>query len=139
MLAKDVFDGLGKHDDGVTGARPAGREQDQSGVRLTPRQPLSGEGTKVLDVVGDHSAVLSGSGFENLSVAASSEITAVGDRMDVVAAVAEQFRDPRRELLVEEGSHPRSARSPALTASRPRRYSTSLSSISASISSRYSP
>src|SRR5450755_1253818 len=67
------------------------------------------------------------------------KIAAVADRLNVVAATPQQLANPRRELLIEESLHPRNARSPAAAASKPRRYSASLSSISASISSWYSP
>jgi hypothetical protein len=40
--------------------------------------------------------------------------------VDIMATVPKQLRDPRRELLVEESLHPRSARSPAAAASNPR-------------------
>lgn len=66
------------------------------------------------------------------------QVFAVGNGVYVVAGPAQQDRDLRRQLLVQDGSHLWRACSPAAAAARPRSYSVSLSSISRSISSRYS-
>ena len=66
-------------------------------------------------------------------------VDALGHGDSVIARLAQQRCDLRRELLVQENLHARSACSPAAAAARPRSYSDSLLSISMSISSRYSP
>jgi hypothetical protein len=97
------------------------------------------ERTEVLHVVGDQRTALGCSCFENHPIVLAGDVTAVYYGFDVTTAAPEQLRDARRELLVEQSLHPRSARSPAAAASSPRWYSASLSSISASISSWCSP
>src|SRR5712692_2428259 len=103
------------------------------------RQPLSRERTEVLDVVRDHGPAFAACDLEDDPVGGPHEVLAVGNGVYVVAGLAQQHRDLRRQLLVQDGSHERSACSPASAAARPRSYSASLSSISLSISSRYSP
>ena len=139
MLSEDLFDRIGEHLDGASRARPGRREQDQSGVRFAACQAFRSERPEVLHVVRDDGPFLAHRDFEDHSVASSCKVLPLSDGQDIVAAVPEQLRDPRRELLIQERLHSRSARSPAAAASKPRWYSASLSSISASISSRYSP
>src|SRR5512132_2219528 len=103
------------------------------------RQPLSRKRTEVLDVVRDHGPALATRDLEDEPVTASSQVLAVGNGVYVVADLAQQDRDLRRQLLVQDASHERRACSPAAAAALPRSYSASLRSISRSISSRYSP
>ena len=120
MLQKDALDGVREHLGGSSVARPGRREQDQPGMNFASGKTLGSERTEVLHVVGDIRAALGRRGFEDHSITLAGEVAPVHDRLNVMAAAAEQLRDPRRELLVEESLHPRSARSPAAAASNPR-------------------
>src|SRR5215467_15679183 len=103
------------------------------------RQPLCRKCAEVFDVVRYRGPAFAACDLEDDPVAAPSQVLAVGDGVYVIAGLAQLDRDLRRQLLVQEGSHERRACSPAAAAARPRSYSASLSSISRSISSRYSP
>src|SRR6476660_2715079 len=103
------------------------------------RQPLCPKRTEVHDVIRDHGPAFVTFDLEDDPVAAPSQVLAVGNGVYVVAGLAQQDRDLRRQLLVQDGSHERRACSPAVAAARPRSYSASVSSTSRSISSRYSP
>ena len=67
------------------------------------------------------------------------QVGPVSDRFHVQASLPKERGDLRRQLLVNKSFHPRSAWSPAAAAAVPRSYSAWLKSISASISSVYSP
>src|SRR5215468_6010036 len=108
-------------------------------MRPALRQPLSRKRTEVLAVVRDHRPALAARDLEDDPVTAPGQVLAVGNGVHVTAGLAQQDRDLRRQLLVQDGSHERRACSPAAAAARPRSYSASLSPISRSISSRYSP
>ena len=77
------------------------------------RKPVCGEGPKVLDVVRDYGAPFAGRDLEDGRVDTSDEIDALGDSDNVISRLAEQHYYLRRELLVQEGLHTRSACSPA--------------------------
>ena len=76
---------------------------------------------------------------KNVHAAAPDQVRPVGDGFDVQASLPEDFGDLLRQLLVKKSFHPRRACSPAAAAASPRSYSASLTSISRSISSLYSP
>jgi len=139
VLDEDALDRIGKQLDRTDCARATPRKQDQPRMGLTSSETFSCEGTEVLHVPGDHRSTLGVGGFQDQSVGMPSEVTAIANSFDVVATVSKQSADSGRQLLIEEHLHPRSARSPAAAASKPRRYSASLTSIAASISSGYSP
>src|SRR5215831_5661452 len=103
------------------------------------RQPLGRQRPEVLDVVRDHGPAFAACHLEDDPVTAPGQVLAVGNGVYVVAGLAQQDSDLRRQLLVQDGPHGRRACSPAAAAARPRSYSASLSSISRSISSWYSP
>src|SRR5713226_9084665 len=103
------------------------------------RQVLCRKRTEVLDVVRDHGPAFATCDLEDDPVTAPDQVLAVRNRVHVIADLAQQHRDLRRQLLIQDGSHERRACSPASAAASPRSYSASLSSISRSISFRYSP
>jgi hypothetical protein len=139
VVAQYVLDGGGDRGDRVAAVRPRRGQQDQSGVCSAVRQPLGGERPEVLEVVRDHGPALTAGYFEDGAVAAADKILAVGHGVHVVAGLAQQRGYLRGQMLVQECSHERRARSPAAAAARPRSYSASLRSIYLSISSLYSP
>ena len=106
---------------------------------LSACEPLGSQWTEVLDVVCDHGAAFPRRDLDDVPVVAAEEIFAFADRYDIVAALTEHRGNSRRELLVEQSPHGRTARSPLVAALRPRSYSASFSAISSSISSLYSP
>ena len=108
-------------------------------MRASLREPLGGKRPKVLDVVGDHSTLLGRGDLKDDSVATSDKVVSLGNGDNVVSSLTQQHSDLRRQLLVNEGLHALSARSPATAAVRPLSYSASFRSICSSISSRYSP
>lgn len=89
-------------------------------MKFASSKIFGGERTKVLHVVGNDRTALRRRGFEDRPIVLTGKVAAVGDCVDIMATVPKQLRDPRRELLVEESLHPRSARSPAAAASNPR-------------------
>src|SRR5262252_272804 len=103
------------------------------------RQPLSRKRPEILDVVRYYRPAFARCDLEEDPVAAPDQVLAVGNGVHVIAGLAQQNRNLRRQLLIQDGFHERRACSPAAAAARPRSYSASLSSISRSISSRYSP
>jgi len=108
-------------------------------VRSTLRKPLGCERTEVFDVVRDHGATFAARHLKDHPVAAGNQVVAIGNRYDVIARMAQHLRDLGREMVVEAGPHARKARTAAKADARPRSYSASLSAISLSISSVYSP
>ena len=96
MLVKDAVDCVDEQLDGPARARSFRREQDQPGVRLTSSEAFGGERPEVLDVAGDHRPALRSRNFEDQSVGPSSQLLSVADRLDIVAATAQQLADTRR-------------------------------------------
>jgi len=76
---------------------------------LAAGEPLGDEWTEVLDVVRHHRAEFVGCGLKKGPVAAADEVRAVRDRVDVVAALAQQHSDLRRELLARSASRKQGA------------------------------
>jgi hypothetical protein len=74
-------------------------------MRFAYGEPLGRERPEVLHVVGDHGAAFGRGGFEDPAIGLTGEVAPLHDRVDVMAAVTEQLRDPRRELLVQESLH----------------------------------
>jgi hypothetical protein len=65
-------------------------------------EPLSGEPTEVLDVIGDHGPLLSAGDLEDELVAAPGQVEPVGDRFHVevgLPQVAQRFAATSREGL----------------------------------------
>src|SRR5215467_276332 len=87
------------------------------------RQPLCRKCAEVFDVVRYRGPAFAACDLEDDPVAAPSQVLAVGDGVYVIAGLAQQDRDLRRQLLVQEGSHERRACSPAAAAARPRSFS----------------
>ncbi len=63
---------------------------------LTACQTLGRERTEVLDVVRHYGAEFAACDLKNCSIAAANEVWAVRDRINVVAALAQQPSDLRR-------------------------------------------
>src|SRR5215475_5476273 len=103
------------------------------------RQPLCRKRTEVFDVVRDHRPAFAACDLEYDPVAAPGQVLTARNGVYVVAGLAQHDSDLRRQLRIQDGPHERRACSPAAAAALPRSYSASLSSISWSISSRYSP
>src|SRR5215469_8311668 len=87
------------------------------------RQPLCRKCAEVFDVVRYRGPAFAACDLEDDPVAAPSQVLAVGDGVYVIAGLAQQDRDLRRQLLVQEGSRERRACSPAAAAARPRSFS----------------
>ncbi len=139
MLRQDALDRIGERLDGSTSACTGRGNEDQPSVRLASGKPFSRERTEILHIVRDYGAALDRSHREDRSIALAGQVATGGHGLNVMTTAAEQLSYQRRELLIEQSLHPRIARSPAAAASNPRWYSDSLSSISVSISPRYSP
>ncbi len=65
-------------------------------MRLTARQTLGRERAEVLDVVRHYGAEFAACELKNFTVTATNEVWAVRDRINVVAALAQQPSDLRR-------------------------------------------
>ena len=78
-------------------------------------EPLSSKWTKVLDVVGDDSPVLTTRDIEDGVVAAPHQVRSVRDGGYVDTVVPEERCDVRWQLFIQEALHPRSACSPGST------------------------
>jgi hypothetical protein len=81
-------------------------------VALVARETLRGERSEVLYVVGDYGAALTPGDLEQERVRTADQLRAVGDRYDVVAALAQRRGDPWWELLPQ--SHAEASVSKAL-------------------------
>lgn len=101
---------------------------------LTLGQSGRSQRAEVLEVVSDHRAALRVRHRKDLAISTTDQIGALSDGYDVVTPLAELDGNLRRQLLVEERPHERSARSPLVAAARPRSYSASFSAIHSSIS-----
>jgi len=70
---------------------------------------LRRERTENLNVVCHDGASLTARPVKHCPIAAPDEIIALGDGIHVVAGLAQQHRDLRRQLLIQDGPHERSA------------------------------
>src|SRR5262249_39498381 len=105
VVAEYVLDRGSDSRDGVSGARPRGGKQNQAGMHPALRQPLRRKRTEVLDVVRYYRSAFARCDLEDDPIAAPGKVLAAGNGVHVIAGLAQQDRDLRRQLLVQDGSH----------------------------------